>query len=106
MPRRAVDILMASRAESGVSLNYRIGQCGSDSLHDDLGGALTQRGKDSTGMQPANAQLPEEVVPVHVPGLYLRGGIRWRMTTPGDTSMVTKQEVIKLAGRGSARVVR
>jgi len=28
------------------------------------------------------------------------------MTTPGDTSMATKAEVIKLAGGGNARVDR
>ncbi len=28
------------------------------------------------------------------------------MTTPGDTSMATKAEVLKLAGGGSARVDR
>src|SRR5207248_9110596 len=46
---------------------------GLDRLNRDFGGGGGKRGEDAAGVEPADAELSENVIPVEVTGLQLRG---------------------------------
>ena len=43
-------------------------------LHGERGGGFRKRGEDAAGVEPAHAELAEDVIPIDVAGLELRGG--------------------------------
>ena len=45
-----------------------------DRLDDELRRGVAQRGEDAAGVEPAHAELAEDVVPVEIAGLELAGG--------------------------------
>src|SRR5690606_4750912 len=47
------------------------GPCG---LDDEIGGVFTECGEDAAGVEPADAVLAEEAIPVDVARLHLAGG--------------------------------
>ena len=45
-----------------------------DGLDDELRRGVAQRGEDAAGVQPAHAELAEDVVPIEIARLELAGG--------------------------------